>query len=159
MLMGRLTKDPEVRYFQTNAGDSFATARYTLAVNRDFKREGEPEADFINCSTTGKRAEFAERYLKKGQLIAVCGRLQVRSWDDQNGQRQWATDVQVEEHHFAESKAAFESHQKSSQGGSFGPSDSSSAPSPTFQQQNPKANEPSGFLSMDEGLDDEDLPF
>ena len=152
MLMGRLTKDPEVRYFQTKTGESFATARYTLAVNRDFKRDGEPEADFIYCSATGKRAEFVERYLKKGQLIAVCGRLQVRTWDDQNGQRQWSTEVQVEEHHFAESKSAFESNQRSGQS-DFGANNSYA------KQQSPKSNQPDGFFAVDESLDDEDLPF
>ena len=76
ILMGRLVKEPEVRYSQ--GAESFAIARYTLAANRRFKRQGEPEADFINCVAFGKTGEFAEKYFKKGQLVSVVGRLQVR---------------------------------------------------------------------------------
>lgn len=77
ILMGRLVKEPEVRYSQ--GAEPIAVARYTLAVNRRFKRQGEPEADFINCVAFGKTGEFAEKYFKKGQLVAITGRLQVRS--------------------------------------------------------------------------------
>lgn len=89
ILMGRLTKDPEVKYTQQNV----AVARYSLAVNKKFKRQGEPEADFINCITFGKSAEFAQKYLNKGKQIAIIGRIQVRSWENENGQKQWSTDV------------------------------------------------------------------
>jgi len=103
ILMGRLTKDPEIRYSQ--GAEPLAVARYTLAVNRRFKRQGEPDADFINCVAFGKAGEFAEKYFQKGQMISVIGRLQVRSWDDK-GQKRWSTDVVVEEQYFAESKKA-----------------------------------------------------
>lgn len=100
--MGRLTADPEVRY--TQSGTPLAVARYTLAVNRRFKRQGEQEADFINCVAFGKTGEFAEKYLKKGMMISVVGSLQVRSWDDNDGKRHWTTEVVIDEHYFAESK-------------------------------------------------------
>lgn len=100
ILMGRLTKDPEVRYTQQNV----AVARYSLAVNKKFKRQGEPDADFINCITFGKSAEFAQKYLNKGKQIAIIGRIQVRSWENENGQKQWSTEVIAEEHYFADSK-------------------------------------------------------
>ena len=108
ILMGRLTKDPEVRY--TQGGEPTAIARYTLAVNKRFKRAGETDADFIGCVAFGKAGEFAEKYLRKGQMIGVIGRLQVRSWGDQNGQNRWATDVVIEEQYFAESKTAPENN-------------------------------------------------
>ena len=79
ILMGRLTKDPEVRY--SNAAEPLAIARYTLAVNRQRKREGEPDADFINCVAFGKPAEFAERFLRKGMQVLVSGRIQIRQFD------------------------------------------------------------------------------
>lgn len=101
ILMGRLTKDPEVRYTQQNV----AVARYSLAVNKKFKHQGEPDADFINCITFGKSAEFAQKYLNKGKQIAIIGRIQVRSWENENGQKQWSTEVIAEEHYFADSKA------------------------------------------------------
>ena len=106
ILMGRLAREPEVRYSQ--GGEPIAVARYTLAVNRRFKRKDELEADFIPCVAFGKAGEFAEKYFKKGQMVSVVGRLQVRSWDDNEGKKRWSTDVIVEEQYFAESKAAAE---------------------------------------------------
>ncbi|MEY8321881.1 single-stranded DNA-binding protein [Lachnospiraceae bacterium 46-61] len=100
ILMGRLTKDPEVRYTQQN----IAVARYTLAVARRFQQKGQVDTDFINCITFGKSAEFAEKYLNQGKQIAIVGRIQVRSWENENGQKQWSTEVIVEEHYFADSK-------------------------------------------------------
>lgn len=102
ILMGRLAREPEVRYSQGT--EPLAIARYTLAVNRRFKRQGEPEADFINCVAFGKTGEFAEKYFKKGQMVSVVGRLQVRSWEDNEGKKRWSTDVIVEEQYFAEGK-------------------------------------------------------
>lgn len=102
ILLGRLTKDPEVRYTQGNS--PMMVARYTLAVNRRFKKQGESEADFISCVSFGKNAEFAEKYLNKGRQIGVVGRLQVSAWEDNSGKRRWSTDVVVEEHYFADSK-------------------------------------------------------
>ena len=110
LLMGRLTKEPEVRY--SKGQEPLAVAKYTLAVNRRFKHQGEPEADFINCVAFGKLGEFAEKYLKKGQLISIVGRLQVSSWNDQNGQKRWSTDVVVEEQYFAESNKNTQSTSK-----------------------------------------------
>jgi single-strand DNA-binding protein len=100
-LLGRLTKDPEVRYSQ--GAEPIAIARYTLAVNRKFKKQGEPDADFIPCVVFGKQGEFAEKYFSKGQQVAVCGRIQVRTWD-KDGVKQWSTEVVVEDQYFADSK-------------------------------------------------------
>lgn len=102
ILMGRLTKDPEIRY--TQGSEPLAIARYTLAVNRRFKKKGEQEADFINCMAFGKTAEFAEKYLNKGQMISIVGRLQVSSWNDKEGKKRYSTDVVVEEHYFVGGK-------------------------------------------------------
>lgn len=103
ILMGRLTKDPEIRYSQ-GANGSTATARYSLAVDRKFKQEGQPNADFINCIAFGKLGEFAEKYLHKGTKIAVVGRIQTGSYTNKDGQKVYTTDVVVEEQEFAESK-------------------------------------------------------
>ena len=100
ILMGRLTKDPEVRYTQQN----IAVTRYTLAVARRFQQKGQVDTDFINCIAFGKTAEFAQKYLNKGKQIAIIGRIQVRSWENENGQKQWSTEVIVEEHYFTGSK-------------------------------------------------------
>ena len=100
ILMGRLTKDPEVKYTQQN----IAIAIYTIAVSRRFQQKGQPEVDVINCVTFGKSAEFAEKYLNQGKQILIVGRIQVRSWEDKNNQKQWSTEVIVEEHYFTGSK-------------------------------------------------------
>ena len=99
ILMGRLTKDPEVKYSQ--AAEPLAIAKYGLAVKRRFKKD---EVDFINCVAIGKDGEFAEKYFQKGQLIAIVGRLQTGSYDDKDGNKRYTTDVIIEEQHFAESK-------------------------------------------------------
>ena len=96
--LGRVVKDAEVRY-----SGGMAVARFTLAVNRRFKRQGEPDADFFNCVAFGKTGEFAERYMKKGGQFAICGRLQNRSWE-QDGQKRYATDIVAEEIYFAGGK-------------------------------------------------------
>ncbi|MFV0520562.1 MAG: single-stranded DNA-binding protein [Lachnospirales bacterium] len=108
ILMGRLTRDPEVRYSQS--ATPMAIARYSLAVNRRFKREGEPDADFINCVAFGKTGEFVEKYLKKGMLMSVVGNIRTGSYDDKDGKKVYTTDVVVEEHFFAESKKSDESY-------------------------------------------------
>lgn len=102
ILMGRLTRDPEVRYSQS--ATPVAVARYSLAVRRQYKREGDPDVDFVNIVSFGKAGEFAEKYFQKGQMVAVVGRLQVRTWDDQQGVKRTTTEVIAEEQHFAESK-------------------------------------------------------
>lgn len=131
ILMGRLTRDPEIRYTQ---GENLAIARYTLAVNRRFKKQGEAEADFINCVAFGKSGEFVEKFLKKGQMISVVGRIQTGSYTDKEGKKVYTTDVVVEEHYFAESKGKKEDK-----------------PS--------KDPEAEGFYPIDESVDDADLLF
>lgn len=99
--IGRLVRDPDVRYSQGE--NATAIARYTLAVNRRFKRDNEPEADFISCVAFGKQGEFAEKYLSKGMKIAVVGRIQTGSYE-KDGVKHYTTDIVVEEHEFCESK-------------------------------------------------------
>lgn len=131
ILIGRLTSDPEVRYSQ--AQEPIAIARYTLAVNRRFKKDGDQEADFIRCVSFGKQGEFAEKYLHKGMKIAVAGRIQTGSYTDNDGKKVYTTDIVVEEHEFCESK------------GSNG-----QAPAPQ--------TDADGFMNLDE-ISDEELPF
>ena len=102
-LIGRLTKEPEVRYGQGE--NPLCVARYSLAVDRKFKKEGEQSADFINCVAFGKSGEFAEKFLKKGMKVAVSGRIQTGNYTDKDGKKVYTTDVVVEEHYFCESKA------------------------------------------------------
>lgn len=135
ILMGRLTKDPEVRYSQGEK--PMAIARYTLAVDRKFKRDGEPTADFINCIAFGKNGEFAEKYLHKGIKILVEGRWQSGSYTNRDGQKVYTNDCVVEICEFAESKNA---SQKSEQ---------SSRPQPS--------NSDDGFMQIPDNM--EDLPF
>ncbi len=102
ILMGRLTRDPEVRYTQTN---NTLVASFSLAVNRRFVRQGEErQADFINSVAWSKLGEFCSKYFKKGQQVAVTGRLQTRTWDDDQGQKHYITEVVAEEAYFADSK-------------------------------------------------------
>lgn len=151
ILMGRLVRAPEVRYSQ--GMEPIAVARYTLAVNRRFKRKDEPEADFIPCVAFGKVGEFAEKYFKKGQLISVVGRLQVRSWD-KDGERRWTTEVIVEEQYFAEGK------HDSEKSGESKPAEQSR---PAAAQEKPAKQmglaEQEGFYPIDETIEDDDLPF
>ena len=103
ILMGRLTRDPDIRYTQSQ----MPVAQYTLAVDRGYKnQDGKSTADFIPCVAWDKRADFARDYLHKGQLIAVEGRLQTRSWEDKQGNKRTAYEVIVNSHHFCESKRA-----------------------------------------------------
>ena len=102
ILMGRLTKDPEVRYTQTN---NTLVASFSLAVNRRFARQGEErQADFINIVAWSKTGEFVSKYFKKGQQVGVVGRIQTRNWDDDQGQKHYITEVIAEEAYFADSK-------------------------------------------------------
>ena len=143
ILMGRLTRDPEVRYSQGER--PVAVARYTLAVNRTFKRAGEPDADFINCVTFGRSAEFAERYFRQGIRIVVSGRIQTGSYTNRDGVKVYTTDVIVEDQEFAESKAACEQS-----AASYG-ARQEAAPAPS-------APVGDGFMNIPDGLDEE-LPF
>lgn len=107
ILMGRLTRDPEIRY--TNSENSTCIANYTLAVDRRFKRQGEEQtADFIRCVAMGRGGEFAEQYLHQGIKIVVEGRIQTGGYTNRDGQKVYTTDVVVESQEFAESKAASE---------------------------------------------------
>lgn len=110
ILMGRLTRDPIVKY--TQGEKSMAVARYTLAVNRRFKKDGNPDADFINCVAFGRAGEFAEKYFYQGLKIVISGRIQTGSYTNKEGGKVYTTDVIVEEQDFAESKASAERHQK-----------------------------------------------
>lgn len=150
LLLGRLTADPEVRYSQS--AEPLAVVRYSLAVQKRFRREGEPDADFINCVAFGKTGEFAEKYFKKGQMVGICGRIQTRSWDDQQtGQKRYSTEVVIEDQYFAESKASFEN--RSNQGFDQNQGYASGPPNSNI------SNEPSGFSVIAENVDDDDLPF
>ena len=102
ILMGRLTKDAETRYTQGN--NPTAVTRYTLAVNRSYKREGDPDADFINIIAFGNRGEFAGKYFKKGMMVAVVGELRLGNYTDKDGNKHYTTDVIVTEQYFAERK-------------------------------------------------------
>jgi len=145
ILIGRLTRDPEIRYSQSN--EPMAIARYTVAVNRRVKRENEPDADFIPCVSFGKQAEFMERFFKKGMQIGIVGRISVRSWDDpQSGQRRWQTEVLVEDQEFTESRSSFEAR-------------ASGAPRQQGPSQAPPAYEPDGFSAIADTIDEDDLPF
>ena len=143
ILMGRLTRDPEVRYSQGER--PVAVARYTLAVNRTFKRAGEADADFINCVTFGRSAEFAEKYFRQGIRIVVSGRIQTGSYTNRDGVKVYTTEVVVEDQEFAESKAA--SEQSAAAYGSR----PAAAPAPS-------APVGDGFMNIPDGLDKE-LPF
>lgn len=135
--IGRLTRDPEIRYAQTATGNS-AIARYTLAIDRKFRRDGEATADFINCIAFGKSAEFVEKYLKQGVKIAIVGRIQTGSYTNKDGVKVYTTDIVVEEHEFVESKAASQKEQNNHP-----------APAP---------ENASSFMDIPDGIADE-LPF
>ncbi|MCI8484134.1 MAG: single-stranded DNA-binding protein [Lachnospiraceae bacterium] len=142
ILMGRLTRDPEVRYSQGESAT--AVARYTLAVDRRFRRDNDQQtADFINCVAFGRNGEFAEKYFHKGIKIAITGRIQTGSYTNQEGQKVYTTDVVVEEQEFAESKSASES-----QSGGYQPA---GRPAPS-------AAAGDGFMNIPDGIDEE-LPF
>lgn len=110
IIMGRLVRDPDIRYSQGE--NASCIARYTLAVDRKYKRDNEPTADFINCIAFGKLGEFAEKYLHKGTKIAVTGRIQTGSYTNKDGQKVYTTDVVVEEQEFCESKSQQSNNQQ-----------------------------------------------
>jgi single-strand DNA-binding protein len=131
ILMGRLTRDPEVRYSQSQT--SMVIARFSIAVDRRFKRDGEAETDFFNCTAFGKQGEFVEKYLKQGTKILVTGRIENNNYTNKDGQKIYSTDIKVEEIEFAESKSAHGNVQE--------------------QQQQIQDN---GFMNI---TDDDNLPF
>ena len=136
IMIGRLTKDPEVRYSQGE--NSMAIARFNLAVDRRIKKDSEQSADFINCVSFGKTAEFIDKYFKKGTKIALVGRIQTGSYTNKEGQKVYTTDVVVEEVEFAESKGSGDNQQTSR---------------PT-----PSQSTGDGFMNIPDGIDEE-LPF
>ena len=145
VLVGRLTRDPEVRYSQ-GGENSLAIARYTLAVDRRFKRNGDDQtADFIGCVAFGRNAEFAEKYFRQGLKVVVTGRIQTGSYTNKDGVKVYTTEVIVEEQEFAESRAEAEANRASFQ--------RQSAPSPA-----PSADAGDGFMNIPDGIDEE-LPF
>ena len=146
ILMGRLTRDPEVRYSQGD--NSMAIARYTLAVDRRFRRnnDGEQTADFIGCVAFGRSAEFAERYFRQGLKVVVTGRIQTGSYTNKDGQKVYTTDVVVEDQEFAESKAASDAN-----AGGFRQSAPTPAPAPV-------SDAGDGCMNIPDGIDEE-LPF
>ena len=135
--MGRLTRDPEVRYSQGE--NSTAIARYTLAVDRRFRRnnDGEQSADFIGCVAFGKSAEFAEKYFRQGIKVVVTGRIQTGSYTNKDGQKVYTTDVVVEDQEFAESKAMSQQNQ---------------------QNNSTQVTDSDGFMNIPDGIDEE-MPF
>ena len=134
ILMGRLTRNPEVRYSQGN--NSTAIARFSLAVDRRFKREGEPEADFFNCTAFGKQGEFVEKWLQKGTKILLSGRVQNDNYTNKDGEKVYSVQIIVEEIEFAESKSVSENNN-----------------TPPVQNQNTD-----GFMNIPDELAEE-LPF
>lgn len=149
ILMGRLTRDPEVRY--TQGENQMAIARYTLAVDRRFNRNGdENTADFIPCVAFGKAGEFAERYFRKGTKIAVTGRIQTGSYTNKDGVKVYTTEVVVEEQEFAESK---NSNNNSGSDGNYGNSNYGGNSQPAAP-----AAPGDGFMNIPDGIDEE-LPF
>ena len=142
ILMGRLTRDPEVRYSQGD--NSMAIARYTLAVDRRFRRnnDGEQTADFIGCVAFGRSAEFAEKYFHQGLKVVVTGRIQTGSYTNRDGNKVYTTDVVVEDQEFAESKAASQAN-----GNNYTPA-----------RPEPSAASGDGFMNIPDGIDEE-LPF
>ena len=143
ILMGRLTRDPDVRY--SNGEQATAVARFTLAVDRRVaRRDGEQTADFIGCVAFGRTAEFVEKYFRQGLKVIVTGRIQTGSYTNKEGQKVYTTDVVVEDQEFAESKAVSESHMN----GGF-----QAAPAPA-----PSAPAGDGFMNIPDGIDEE-LPF
>ncbi len=137
ILCGRLTKDPEVRYSQ--GATPTAVARLSLAVNRKWKREGEPDADFFNCTAFKGQAEFIEKYLKKGSKVLISGRVQNDNYTNKDGQKVYAVNIMIEEIEFAESKNA-------------GQQDTNQ------RQQDRPAYTNDGFMTIPDGAEEE-LPF
>lgn len=142
ILMGRLTRDPEVRYSQGE--NNTAVARYTLAVDRRFQRNGDQTADFIPCVAFSRQAEFAEKWLKQGTKICIVGRIQTGSYTNKDGVKVYTTDIIVEEQEFAESKNAAAGN---------GEMNFSGGERPT-----PSAASGDGFMNIPAGIEEE-LPF
>ena len=148
--MGRIVRDPDIRYSQGEK--STAVARWSLAVQRRFKRDGDADADFINCVAFGKQAEFAEKYFRQGMKICISGRIQTGSYTNRDGAKVYTTDVVVEEQDFCESKNANQNQQQ--------PQQASGGYASGGNQYTPQASATSedGFMTIPDGLEEE-LPF
>lgn len=157
ILMGRLARDPEVRY--TSGQDTLAIARFTLAVERRMKREDQINADFISCVSFGRQAEFAEKYFHQGLKIAITGRIQTGSYKNREGQTIYTTEVVVEEQEFAESKAASEATGNAAVQNKGGSSSSPSRSTTRSKSKPSSAPAPTdAFMDVADTID-EDLPF
>ena len=155
ILMGRLTRDPEIRY--TQGDNPMCIARYTLAVDRRFNRNNDDgnNADFIPCICFGKSAEFVEKYLRKGTKMAVTGRIQTGSYTNRDGVKVYTTEVVVEEQEFAESKNA-QSAGSGSTSGNTGADRREAGSRSTSQQASAKSDDPmDGFMNIPDGIDEE----
>ena len=148
IMMGRLTRDPETRYGAGPTG--VAVGSFSIAVDRRFKREGDPEADFFDCTVFGKQAEFVEKYLKKGTKVVLDGRLQNDNYTNKEGQKVYRNRIIVENIEFAESKAASEGSGSGYSGGQSYQNNSQPAPAPQ--------GAPEGFMEIP-SMDGEGLPF
>ena len=155
VLVGRLTRDPELR--KTQSGTSVCS--FTMAVGRRVSTQGQPDADFINCVAFGRQGEFAEKYLKQGTKIVISGRIQTGSYTNRDGVKVYTTDVVVEEQDFAESKAAASSYTGGyqQQGGYQNAPEPQAAPAPTSRPA-PSEAVSDGFMTIPEGIEEE-LPF
>lgn len=151
ILMGRLTRDPEVRYSQ--GASATAVARFSVAVDRRFKREGEPDADFFNCTAFGKQAEFIERYLHKGVKILLSGRIQNDNYTNKDGQMVYSVRVMVDEIEFAESKNA-----AGNDGGYNAGYNNNNSGFNAGNQAPAASGAGEGFMNIPDGIDEE-LPF
>lgn len=142
IIIGRLTRDPEIRYSQGQ--NSQCVARFSVAVDRKFKKEGEPEADFFNCTSFGKQAEFVEKYLKKGTKVVVTGRMQNDNYTTKDGQKVYSVKIMVEELEFAESKGGSSREER----------DRAALEAAGYTE----SGSGDGFMNIPDGIDEE-LPF
>lgn len=150
ILMGRLTRDPEVRYSNNADGNQLAIARYTLAVDRRLKQEGQPTADFIRCIAFGRSGEFAEKYFHQGTKIVIEGRIQTGSYQNKDGQTVYTTEVVVENQEFAESKASADANR----------ANVGNQQANTGQQQSTQPEHVGdGFMNIPDDVGDSGLPF
>ena len=157
ILMGRLTRDPEVRYSQ--GASQTSVARFSIAVDRRFKREGEPDADFFNCTAFGKQAEFVERYLHKGTKILMSGRIQNDNYTNKDGQMVYSVRVLAEEIEFAESKNAAGGNGGNNYGNGGGYNNGGYGGNGGYAGGAPAASGAGdGFMNIPDGIDEE-LPF
>ena len=160
ILMGRIVRDPDVRY--TQGAEPMCVARYTLAVDRIRRANGQNEADFINCIAFGKAAEFAEKFLVQGTKIVISGRIQTGSYTNKEGQKVYTTDVVIETQEFAESKAASENRSNgsgSSYGGGYGNNGNSGSYNGGGRQADYFSSVGEGFMNIPDGVEDIGLPF